>query len=277
MLVHDTVADQRAWRAEHAAGSLALVPTMGALHDGHLSLIELARQHADAVAVSVFVNPTQFGPHEDFDRYPRPIEDDLARCEAAGVDVVFNPTVDEVYPPDATPVEIVVPSLASMLEGATRPGHYAGVCRVCTKLFNIVQPDVAVFGQKDYQQLKIIEALVADLVLPMAIVAGETRRDPDGLALSSRNRYLDPAARERALGLSKALRQAGRMVDDGETDPVIIEAAMRHTMEAHQVAVDYAVVRHPEKLTELDAIVGPAVALVAGRVDEVHLIDNAIV
>lgn len=276
MQIITTVTDQRQWRKDNL-GSVALVPTMGALHDGHLSLIELAGQHADAVAVSIFVNPTQFGPHEDFDRYPRPIADDLARCEAAGVDVVFNPSVDEVYPPDAVPVEVTVPSLASILEGAARPGHYAGVCRVCTKLFNIVRPDVVVFGQKDYQQLKVIEALVADLAMPITVVGGETRRDPDGLALSSRNRYLDPPARERAWGLSKALRQAGRMVDDGETDPAIVEAAMRHTMEAHSVTVDYAVIRHPDKLTELDAIVGPAIALVAGRVDDIHLIDNAVV
>src|SRR2546423_8198886 len=166
---------------------LALVPTMGALHAGHVSLIHAARAHDPHVAVSIFVNPTQFGPREDFNRYPRPIESDLTKCRETGVDFVFQPTVEEIYPEPATDVVLDLPSLSSVLEGKHRPGHFRGVCQIVAKLFNIVRPDAAVFGQKDFQQLRILSAMVEALDWTIDIIPGPTIREPDGLAMSSRN------------------------------------------------------------------------------------------
>lgn len=274
-----TLADLDAARTA-MKGAVALVPTMGALHAGHAALIERARDIAHRVIVSVFVNPTQFGPSEDFDKYPRPIEDDLAMCEKLGVDLVFNPDVAQMYPPHQTPTHLVVPTLAQDLEAAQRPGHFDGVCRVCCKLFNLTQPHVAVFGRKDYQQLKIIEAMVDDLNLPLRIEPVPTVREDDGLALSSRNRYLDADQRKRAIGLHKALQQAKAMIESGETDPAAVERTMRHVMQSHQVEVDYAVVRHPHTLGPIDCVepsVTGVVALVAGRVGATRLLDNVVV
>ncbi|MFW6059687.1 MAG: pantoate--beta-alanine ligase [Phycisphaeraceae bacterium] len=276
-----TIDEFRAARGR-LAGTVALVPTMGALHEAHLALVARGKAIADHVAVSIFVNPTQFGPREDFNHYPRMLEADLQRCEEAGVELVFAPSVNEMYPPSVVDVQVTVPELTKDLEGAARPGHFAGVCRVCAKLFNIVQPDVAVFGRKDYQQLKVIEALVADLAMPLRIEPVETRREPDGLAMSSRNQYLDKAARRHAVGLYKALQQARELVgDEGEADPEAVERAMREVIEAHHMTVDYAVVRHPETLRPVDAIepalTGGVVALVAAHLGEVHLIDNMVV
>jgi pantoate--beta-alanine ligase len=257
---------------------VALVPTMGALHEGHLALVDAAKALADDVWVSIFVNPTQFGPTEDLAKYPRPIEDDLAACEAAGVTAVFNPEPDTVYPPGVVPSSIDVPSLTAEFEGAHRPGHFAGVCRVVLKLFNLCQPTFACFGQKDYQQLRVIEALALDLNLPIAIQRVPTVREADGLALSSRNRYLDDEQRSHAVGLYKALKLAKQMIeDDGETDPAAIERAMVHTLKAHHVEPDYAAIRHPDTLAPIDLVRPPIVALVAGRLGPVRLLDNLIV
>jgi pantoate--beta-alanine ligase len=263
-------------------GPVALVPTMGALHQGHLSLIEKARQITPHVVVSIFVNPTQFGPTEDFNRYPRPIERDLELCRQAGAAGVFNPTVDAVYPPGVSACEISVPEVAADLEGAMRPGHFAGVCRVVAKLFNMVQPTHACFGQKDLQQLRVIEAMVADLNFPLEIVPCETLRDPDGLAMSSRNVYLTPEGRKHGLGISKALKEGRRLIlEQGESDPQAVESAMAQILKAHHLQIDYAVVRHARTLAPIDCIEpqqpGRVAMLIAARVEKVRLIDNMLV
>lgn len=277
MLHLTTIPDARAAR-KSIDRPVALVPTMGALHAGHTRLIEEARRLADDVWVSVFVNPTQFGPHEDFNKYPRPIGDDLAKCEAAGATAVFNPTPEAMYPPGALDTQIDIPELSTEFEGVNRPGHFHGVCRVCLKLFNICRPTFACFGQKDYQQLRIIEAIVADLNLPIAIQRVATVREPDGLAMSSRNRYLDAEQRRHALGLSKALKLAEHLITrEGETDPAAVERAMHDTIAAHHLAPDYAAIRHPDTLAALATIDRPVVALVAGRLGHVRLLDNALI
>lgn len=289
MKVCTTVDEFRAVRAA-LRGRVALVPTMGALHAGHLAHLGAARHgdaaagHADAtvpgagaesVVVSIFVNPTQFGPSEDFSRYPRGLDVDAAKCEAAGADVVFAPAVEQMYPPGVSAVAMDVPSVSEELEGAERPGHFAGVCRVVLKLLNLVQPDAVTFGRKDYQQLCVVRGMIDDLMLPTEVIEVPTVREDDGLAMSSRNRYLDDDSRPHALGLSKALRQAAKMAGDGETDPSAIEAMMEKVMRAHHVEVDYAAVRRARTLATLDSVVpGEAVALVAGRVGDVRLIDN---
>lgn len=257
---------------------IALVPTMGALHDGHLKLIEEAKRLSDEVWVSIFVNPTQFGPSEDLAKYPRPIEDDLAACKRLGVSVVFNPEPDAVYPPDAVESAVDVPSLTGVLEGAERPGHFAGVCRVVLKLLNLCEPTFACFGQKDYQQLAVIEALVLDLNLPISIERVPTVREADGLAMSSRNRYLEAEQRGHAVGLYKALRLAQQMIkQDGHTSPDAVESAMDQAMRAHHIAPDYAVIRHPRTLKPVDLIDREVVALVAGRLGGVRLLDNRVI
>ncbi|MCE9591612.1 MAG: pantoate--beta-alanine ligase [Planctomycetes bacterium] len=262
-------------------GRVAFVPTMGALHAGHVSLMQAAKQLADHVLVSIFVNPTQFGPSEDFTRYPRPIERDLEACRAAGVAGVFNPTVEAMYPADLLPCDVTIPALATILEGAARPGHFAGVCRVVAKLFNIVQPDVACFGQKDYQQCRVIQAMVDDLAFPIRIAELATVRESDGLAMSSRNAYLTAEERRHAVGLYKALSAAKSLVEtEGETNPAAVESAMRQVMVSHHVEPAYAVLRHPRTLAELDAInpavTGGVVALAAGKLGAVRLIDNMV-
>ena len=257
---------------------IALVPTMGALHAGHLALIDAARQLTDEVWVTIFVNPTQFGPNEDLDRYPRPIHADLDACQNAGVSVVFNPEPDTIYPPGVTPSQLDVPDITADFEGAQRPGHFAGVCRVVLKLFNLCQPTFACFGQKDYQQLRAIEAMVADLNLPLAIQRVPTVRETDGLAMSSRNQYLDPEQRSHAVGLFKALQLARQMIhDDGESDPKAVEHAMRQTLVSHHIQPDYAAIRHPDTLASLDLVRPPVVALIAGRLGPVRLLDNLII
>ena len=278
MWIAESIKEARARRAV-AESPVALVPTMGAFHAGHLSLIDEAKRRGKTVIVSIFVNPTQFGPDEDLDRYPRPHRQDLAECEAAGVDGVFRPTVDQMYPPEVPASSVTVPAIADDLEGRVRPGHFAGVCRVVAKLFNILQPNFALFGRKDLQQLRVIQAMTADLNMPVNIVECPTMRDADGLALSSRHSYLAEEQRRHTLGLIKALHEARMLVcSAGETDPAVVERAMRQVMEAHQVEVDYAVVRHRLTLAPLDsidlALSGGVVALVAGRVGAVHLIDN---
>ncbi len=281
MQIAKSIAQARRYRRSARTG-VVLVPTMGALHKGHRWLIEAAKQAGvGRVWVSIFVNPTQFGPNEDFDRYPRPIEQDLEICRQAGVDTVFCPTVAEMYPPELLGCEVTVPALAEDLEGRHRPGHFEGVCRVVAKLFHLVEPTAACFGQKDYQQLKIIQAMVADLCMGVSIFAVPTVREDDGLAVSSRNAYLDAQQRRHAVGLYKALCEAKMLVEqDGESDPRVVESAMGQAMLAYHVGVDYAAVRHPQTLGVLDCIeprpAGGAVALVAGRVGGVRLIDNMV-
>ncbi|GAA4620679.1 pantoate--beta-alanine ligase [Actinoallomurus vinaceus] len=260
-------------------GTLALVPTMGALHEGHRSLLRRAREVADTVAVSIFVNPLQFGPNEDLDRYPRTLPDDIEVCAAEGVDLIFTPTVDVMYPSTALGARVTVDSgqMGTIVEGACRPGHFDGVLTVVLKLFNLVRPDVAVFGEKDAQQLAMIRRMVTDLNVPVRIVGAPTVREEDGLALSSRNRYLSPAERLTAVSLSMALRAGADAVDDG---PAKVVRAARTVLDGAiasdpPLELDYLVLVDPETFQEIDdAHTGPAVLAVAGRVGTTHLIDN---
>ena len=264
-------------RAERAAGrSIALVPTMGALHAGHEALIAAARP-ADVVVVSLFVNPTQFGEGADLAAYPRDEARDARIAAAAGADVLFAPSVQEVYP-DGFVTTVTVGGVAEPLEGAVRgPGHFAGVATVVTKLFNAVGPDVALFGQKDAQQLAVVRRLVLDLGLPVRIEAVPTVREPDGLALSSRNARLDAAARTRAVALSAALREAERTVAAGERDPEAVRAAALAAMAAHDVEPEYLALVDPDTFLPLPALNGRALVAVAARVGGVRLIDNALI
>ncbi|GAA1022699.1 pantothenate synthetase 1 [Acrocarpospora pleiomorpha] len=265
-------------KAREAAGPgrYALVPTMGALHEGHRSLIRLAREQADQVVVSIFVNPLQFGPHEDFSRYPRTFEADLGVCAEEGVRVVFAPAVADMYLPDRQ-VAVSAGAMGSVVEGAFRPGHFDGVLTVVLKLFNLVQPDVAVFGQKDAQQLALVRRMVADLNLPIAIVGAPTVREADGLALSSRNRYLSPADRMTALNLSKALR-AGAV----QREPERIKDAARAVLETAArfdppLLLDYLALVDPATFTEVtEDHRGEAILAVAAKVGTTRLIDNVV-
>jgi pantoate--beta-alanine ligase len=258
--------------------SIGLVPTMGALHAGHLRLVEEARAASGLVVVSIFVNPTQFGPTEDFRRYPRTEEADLALCAQGGAAVVFAPTVEEVYPSGPSSTFVEVPGLSDRLEGASRPGHFRGVATVVLKLFHLVGPDLAFFGRKDYQQLQVIRRMVADLDLDLEIRGVETVREPDGLALSSRNRYLDADHRRAGVILSKALAAAADAVGAGERDADRVRQVLRESIESEALAaLDYAEVVDPDTL-EPARSVGPghpAVALIAARVGPARLIDNA--
>ena len=260
--------------ARLAGKKIGCVPTMGALHDGHISLVEAARRETDFVVVTIFVNPTQFGPNEDLAKYPRPLEADLAKCRAAGVDLVFNPNVDSVYPSgDATFVE--VPGLSEVLEGAHRPGHFRGVTTIVLKLFNMVLPDVAFFGQKDYQQQLLIRHLVDDLNAPVEIRTCPTVREPDGLALSSRNAYLRPEERQTALALSQALKIAEQSLRDDQQSPVEARARMiEHLTSKPGLVLDYATVADAHSLEELNEASSEMVALIAARVGTTRLIDN---
>ena len=268
-------------RRQRLSGTVALVATMGALHEGHLSLIESASRIADQVVVSIFVNPTQFGPNEDFARYPRRLDEDLARCETAGVAGVFCPSPDEMYPPGQLDCRMSLPPLTDQLEARCRPGHFEGVCWVVAKLFHIVEPDVVCFGQKDYQQWRVIEAMVHSLAMPIRVVGLPTVREADGLAMSSRNAYLDPDRRRRALALINAIRQAQILIEqDGETDPSAVEDMMRQVLSASDLTIDYAVVRHPKTLVQLECLepdlTGGVVALIAAWADSVRLIDSMV-
>ena len=278
MQVLDTIRAVRDWR-QTQRGPVVLVPTMGALHPGHLSLIERARDEAGnhgAVVVSIFVNPTQFGPGEDLARYPRPLEVDLARCEAAGVAMAFVPTVAEVYPPDEPDVTIDVPGVTQTLEGEHRPGHFAGVLRVVAKLFHIVMPDAAVFGLKDYQQFLAVRSMAAGLSMPVRVLGSPTVREADGLAMSSRNAYLTPQQRERARGIPLALEAARKaVVEREELDPAVVAEMMREVLVTHRLEVDYATLRDPDTLQPRDLARPGDVALIAARCDAVRLIDNA--
>lgn len=255
--------------------TIAVVPTMGALHEGHLSLVERARSECSFVVTTIFVNPTQFGPGEDFEQYPRTLEDDLRKCEEAGADLVFTPATQEMYPPGSQSI-VRVSELTQVLEGAHRPTHFEGVTTIVAKLFNVTVPSVACFGRKDYQQQLIIRQMVADLNWPVKIVTCPIIREPDGLALSSRNRYLSPRDRERALVLSRALQSAKAAAAAGES-PRLIADSMQETISGMSgVALDYAVVADGNTLQPATSDLSEAVALVAARVGQTRLIDNAI-
>jgi pantoate--beta-alanine ligase len=294
---------------EHRAtlrGRVGLVPTMGALHAGHASLMEIAKRHAPHVGVTIFVNPTQFGPREDFHNYPRPIDADLDKCERAGVDFVFNPSVEQMYPPnphaarlygphgdfvkpgfksqievplsERHPHDIVIdlPSLTGVLEGQKRPGHFRGVCQVVAKLFNICAPDVACFGEKDYQQLRIISAMVEALDMPVEIVACPTLREPDGLAMSSRNQYLSPDDRRRALAIIRALRAAEEELKAGFRQTIrLITTAQRILLEQH-LQIDYVATVDPHTFTPVPEVAAPTLMAIAARAGNTRLIDNVV-
>ena len=258
-------------------GALAFVPTMGALHAGHLEHVAVSRERVGAegaVWVSVFVNPTQFGPNEDYERYPRPVEEDLAKCEASGVDAVFLPEVAEVYTPGSVAAAVDVPALTGVLEGARRPGHFAGVCRVVMKLLQIVGPTFMTLGRKDYQQLRVCSAMITDLFVPTHVVEVETVREPDGLAMSSRNAYLSEHDREQAVGMIRGLREAERLLHGGERSAGVLASVVQRAMVEHGFELDYAVVRDAVTLGEIDRVSDQAIALAAGRRGGVRLIDN---
>ena len=256
-----------------AGGRVAFVPTMGALHDGHSALMAEARRHVaegDALVVSIFVNPMQFGAGEDLDRYPRTFDADLEVCAGRGVDVVFAPSVDEVYPGGEPQVTVEPGPLATVLEGASRPTHFRGVLTVVAKLFGLVQPDVAVFGQKDYQQLVLIRRMVADLCMPVEVVGAPTVRDAGGLAMSSRNKYLSADDRRHALRLSEALRVAVRTAPEGGDRA--LAAARAVLLDTPGVDLDYLALTAPDLGPAPDS--GEARVLVAARVGTTRLIDN---
>lgn len=275
----DTIRDAQALRQKLALWevrqrTIGFVPTMGALHEGHLSLVRLARERAERVVVSIFVNPTQFGPTEDFARYPRQPEKDAEMLAAAGCDVLFLPEVDTIYPPGHTAfVEPGGP--AEGLEGACRPGHFRGVATVVCALFNLVQADVAVFGKKDAQQLAVIRRMVRDLHIPVEIVAGETVREEDGLALSSRNAYLAPGERRAAPVLFRALRAAEQAIAAGERRGDVVRRVLREVLESEPLArIEYAEVVDGETFQPVDLLAGNLVLPLAVRIGGTRLIDN---
>lgn len=266
----------RAFR--HAGETVALVPTLGNLHEGHMSLVELARKQADRIVVSVFVNPTQFGPGEDYQAYPRTLDHDRRQLTRAGADLLFVPAVDEMYPRAADAGTVVsVPGLSTILCGEFRPGHFDGVSSVVSRLFNIVQPDCAIFGQKDYQQLTIIRRLQADMHYPVAIVAGPTLREADGLALSSRNQYLSPAERKLAPALYRAVSECGDRLRAGAHDYAALEARGKATLVAAGFRPDYFAVRNADDLGPAQAMDRRLVVLVAAHLGRARLIDNELV
>ena len=253
---------------------MVLVPTMGALHAAHLSLMRLARSHGDQVLASIFVNPTQFAPGEDLDAYPRDEVGDLAKAESAGCDAVFLPSVEAMYPPGAA-TEVSCPTLASGLCGQSRPTHFTGVCTIVLKLFNITRCDAAVFGEKDFQQLAIIRRMTADLDLDIQIISHPIVREPDGLAMSSRNIYLSPADRESARCLSEGMRAAQAAWAGGERDAQALIAAARRLINAGRI--DYLEIRDAASLMAIEGPVkGPAVLATAVFFGQTRLLDNTV-
>jgi pantoate--beta-alanine ligase len=263
-----------AWR--HAGDEVGLVPTMGALHAGHDSLVSRARRDNQRVVVSIFVNPMQFGPHEDFKKYPRPFEQDRARLEALGVDAIFHPPVDQIYPA-AFKTRVDPGPLGEVLEGKSRPGHFGGVLTVVLKLLNLTQPKRAYFGQKDFQQVVLVRQLVRDLALPVRIVVVPTVREPDGLAMSSRNAYLDPAQRELAPVVRQAVTEAARAFTEGETDPANLERlAAGRIARAPGVEIDYVAVVDETTLSRPQSASPGSVLAVAVKLGSIRLIDNVV-
>ena len=271
MQIHAAIADLRA--ALSARGPVVFVPTMGNLHEGHISLMEQARAYGRTVVASIFVNRLQFGAGEDFDKYPRTFQADCDKLAAAGVDVLFAPTEADLYP---EPQQYLVdpPDIQHLLEGEFRPGHFRGVATVVLKLFNCVQPDAAVFGKKDYQQLMVIRNMTRQLALPIAIIGGETVRAEDGLALSSRNGYLSAAERAEAPHLYRLLNEIRAAIRSGETDTVKLENAAISALTAAGWKTDYVAVRQQADLAMPKAVNAPLVVLAASRLGTTRLIDN---
>ena len=259
-----------------AGKKIGLVPTMGALHEGHLSLVRASKAECDCTVVSIFVNPSQFGPNEDFAKYPRTLENDLSLLAGCGTDLVFAPTAEEVYRPGhSTWVE--APTAAAPLEGVCRPEHFRGVATIVLKLLNMVQPDAAFFGQKDYQQSLVIRRMVDDLDMPVTIRVCPIVREADGLAMSSRNRYLSPAARQRALVLWKSLQLAEQLVGQGERNAKVIAARMREVIEtADDARIDYIAIADPDTLEPVETLAGRTVAALAVKIENTRLIDNCL-
>jgi pantoate--beta-alanine ligase len=256
---------------------IGFVPTMGFLHEGHLSLIRKAREENGVVAASIFVNPTQFGPKEDLDRYPRDAEGDAKKCESAGVDYLFMPTAAEMYPEKAS-VFVTVEGVSDILEGAIRPGHFRGVATVVAKLFNIVKPHRAYFGQKDYQQCAVIKRMVMGLNMDVEIIVLPTMRESDGLAMSSRNVYLSPDDRRAAAALHRALRAGEELIASGVRETEKVRQKMRAVLSQEKgIEIDYAEIADPESLALIETINGRMVLLVAARLGRTRLIDNLLV
>lgn len=274
---------QQTW--QQAGLRVALVPTMGNLHEGHFSLVKLAQAHADKVVVSIFVNPLQFGPNEDFDRYPRTLDADVHALTQLGVDVVFAPSVDEVYPErpnDGSPSEgfLVVPpaSLTETLCGLSRPGHFSGVATIVLKLFNMIQPQLAVFGEKDFQQLAVLKAMVRALNLPIQLVSAPTRRAADGLALSSRNQYLTPEQRQQSVAIFNSLQMIATGLNEGQTSEMLIEQAHEQLSLAGFDRIDYVAIRDARSLQPIQRLDSDAVViLIAAWMGKTRLIDNLVV
>lgn len=277
MKICTTVQGMRSFsRESKRRGNLGLVPTMGALHEGHLSLVRAAKAQCDAVAASIFVNPTQFGPNEDFSKYPRTFDRDRELLENEEVDVIFAPSVEEMYPPGATTL-VNVEDLAVKLCGRSRPGHFRGVATVVTKLFHIVEPDRAFFGQKDAAQVAVIRRMVRDLDMAVEIVVCPIVREPDGLAMSSRNAYLNPEQRKSALVLSRSLRTVEEMFGSGERSAsALIAAGSRIFEQESSVRLDYFEIVDPDTLAAAKKINRPSLVAVAAFVGATRLIDNVV-
>jgi pantoate--beta-alanine ligase len=262
------------WRRE--GKRIALVPTMGYLHAGHLALMDAAQRHGDLVVISIFVNPTQFGPGEDYRNYPRDLDRDLKLASGVGVQVAYMPSVEEMYPAGfQTHVEVT--EVTRNLCGRSRPGHFRGVATVVLKLFQVVKPHAAIFGEKDFQQLVTIRRMAQDLNLDVSVIGHPIVREPDGLAMSSRNVYLDGGQRQTALRLSQSLQRAQTLVDSGERRAAAVIAAVQgHIGEVDGTQVDYVQICHPETLEDVDAIDGPSLLALAVRVGKARLIDNCV-
>jgi pantoate--beta-alanine ligase len=273
-LVTDTAQlRKRVSEARRAGSVIGFVPTMGALHEGHLSLVDAARAQCGLTVVSIFVNPTQFGPQEDFARYPRTLEADCQALAARGVDLVFAPSTEAMYPAShVTYVEMGGPALP--LEGAFRPGHFRGVATIVLKLLNLVEPDRAYFGRKDYQQSLVVRRMVEDLDLPITIEVCSIVREADGLAMSSRNVYLSADERRRALSISRGLQLARKMVEEGKTDANAVQANVRELLLASELKIDYVALVDPDTLTPVEVVDRPAVVAIAAHVGKTRLIDN---
>lgn len=263
-----------ALRESRGNRTVGFVPTMGALHPGHCSLVRAARRQSGVAVASIFVNPTQFAPNEDFTRYPRTLDEDCRMLEAEGVDLVFTPNAATMYPPGAATF-VDVPGIGDRLDGASRPGHFRGVATVVAKLFHIVQPDLAFFGQKDAAQVAVLRRMVRDLNFPIEIVVCPTVREPDGLAMSSRNRYLSPEERQQALALHRALETARTMAETGEHSAAVLLQSMEASLQAEPaVRVDYLAVVDPDTLLPVGDIRSGALLAVAAYVGGTRLIDN---
>ncbi|WP_018293498.1 pantoate--beta-alanine ligase [Mariprofundus ferrooxydans] len=272
-IAHTPAEIRRQLKSLRASKTIAFVPTMGCLHAGHMSLIRKAKQLADIVVVSIYVNPLQFGPNEDLDNYPRTFDADAKLCADAGVDFLFNPAT--LYPASGPKITLKATQLSEHLCGEARPGHFDGVITVVNILFNIVQPDIALFGEKDWQQLAIIRRMVSDLQMAVEVLGVETVREPDGLAMSSRNRYLSETDRNRAVALSKALRAMQQLATAGESDIGVLKDRANAILAAADISAEYLDVRNPNSLKNKNRLNSrPARAFIAARVGSARLIDN---